>query len=592
MISGSNARSAARDSGLTSKNLLDGTSPGLSDVANNTSRKGRLPMTTTRRELLGAGASAALGLFPWGNTTPVLAQTSLAGETAKSQAWDDGDLAHVLPTSSHDRILIKTSFKKPLDAAPILQVGEHRISGLRSDTRGSFWQFHPGDLKPGTPYELSLTSADGRSLCQPWTLSTMPAPDESPSKLRLLIYSCAGGHDLFSSAHTGFEFLPAAVRQRLLRRGLSFAPDALIANGDHVYWDLLAPRAAPKLGASKAALEYARFDRDAPLLGGANEVALLRAAGEQITPLYGTLCRSTPVFFLQDDHDHFDNDEATDEAVTFPPDNFMLQSARATQRLWYPEFLPDPNRSPGLPGSDSPDQSLFRPSGLSESFGTLRYGRLAEVLLYDVRRTVTLTGPTAVFVAPDVEAWLKARAAAKEVIHLVNVPSNPPGWSAGKWGEWYPDLLGPDGKLSEERPKPYWQRGWLSQHDRLMQALSAMPGRIPLVVSGDLHAIGEGRMLRSGHLNFSNNPVIAVLPGPLGTSKGGWASEFRGVGPKPPQHLDMQETITPIEENGFLLADFTPENITLRYFKWNQKTQPVSDIDTLEPFHTAELKRT
>jgi hypothetical protein len=576
---------------LASKNLLDDTSPALFDAANNTSRKGKLPMTTTRRELLGAGASAALSFFPWGNTTPLFAQTSPAGAAATSQTWDEGDLAHVLPTSNHNRILIKASFKKPLDAAPILQVGNQRISAVRSDTRGSFWQFHAGDLKPGTSYELSLTSSDGRSLCQPWKLSTMPGPDELPQKLRLLIYSCAGGHDLFSAAQTGFGFLPAAVRQRLLGRGLSFAPDALIANGDHVYWDLLAPRAAPKLGASKAALEYARFDRDAPILGGANESALLRAAGEQITPLYGTRCRSTPVFFLQDDHDHFDNDEATDEAVTFPPDNFMLQSARATQRLWYPEFLPDPNRSPGLPGSDSPDQPSYRPSGLSESFGTLRYGRLAEVLLYDVRRTVTLAGPTAVFVAPDVEAWLKARAAAKDVIHLVNVPSNPPGWSAGKWGEWYPDLLGPDGKLSEEIPKPYWQRGWLSQHDRLMQALSAMPGRIPLVVSGDLHAIGEGRMLRSGHLNFANNPVIAVLPGPLGTSKGGWASEFRGVGPKPPQHLDMQETITPIEENGFLLADFTPENITLRYFKWNQKTQPVSDIDTLEPFHTTELKR-
>jgi len=548
-------------------------------------------MGTTRRELLGAGASAALGLLPWGSATQLLAQPSPARENAAVQTWDDGDLAHVLPTSSHDRILLKTSFKKPLDAAPILQVGDSRISGIRSDTRGSFWQFHASDLKPGTSYELSLTSSDGRSLCQPWKLSTMPGPDEATAKLRLLIYSCAGGHDLFSAAQTGFGFLPAAVRRRLLLRGLSFAPDALIANGDHVYWDLLAPRAAPKLGASKAAREYARFDRDAPVLGGANESALLRAAGEQITPLYGTLCRSTPVFFLQDDHDHFDNDEATDEAVTFPPDNFMLQSARATQRLWYPEFLPDANRSPGLPGSDSPDQPSYRPSGLSESFGTLRYGRLAEVLLYDVRRTVTLAGPTAVFVAPDVEAWLKARAAVKDVIHLVNVPSNPPGWSAGKWGEWYPDLLGPDGKLSEERPKPYWQRGWLSQHDRLMQALSAMPGRIPLVVSGDLHAIGEGRMMRSGHLSFANNPVIAVLPGPLGTSKGGWASEFRGVGPKPPQHLDMQETITPLEENGFLLADFTPEKITLRYFKWNQKTQPTSDIDTLEPFHTTELKR-
>ncbi|MCJ2049082.1 hypothetical protein [Methylobacterium sp. J-070] len=96
---------------------------------------------------------------------------------------------------------------------------------------------------------------------------------------------------------------------------------------------------------------------------------------------------------------------------------------------------------------------------MSESFGTLRYGRLAEVLIYDVRRTLTLAGPTAVFVAPEVEGWLKARAAARDVSHVVSVPSNPPGWSAGKWGEWYPDLLGPDGKLSVAKPKPYWQSG-------------------------------------------------------------------------------------------------------------------------------------
>jgi hypothetical protein len=546
-------------------------------------------MATTRRELLGAGATA-FGLFSLGGL-PLAAAQNVSTTGDPTQNWDSGELAHLLPTSSHDRFLIKASFKQPLEVAPSLQVGDQRVTGQRTDTLGSFWQFHAADLRAGTTYTLSIASSDGRSLCEPWTLSTMPAVDQLPSKFRLLVYSCAGGHDLFLSANTGFKFLPIAVRQRLLQRALSFSPNALIANGDHVYWDLLAPRAGPRLGGSKAALDYARFDRDAPLLWGTNESALLRAAGEQIAPLYGTLCRSTPVFFLQDDHDHFDNDEATDEAVTFPPDNFMLQSARATQLLWYPEFLPDPNRSPGLPGSDYPGQPRSRPLGLSESFGTLRYGRLAEVLLYDVRRTVTLAGPTGVFVAPDVEAWLKGRAAATDVVHLVNIPSNPPGWSAGKWGEWYPDLLGPDGKLSVERPKPYWQRGWLTQHDRLMQALSAMPERIPLIVSGDLHAIGEGRMLRSGRLDFSRHPVIAVLPGPLGTSDGGWASEFRGVGPLPPKHLDMDETLKPIEENGFLLMDFTPEIITLRYFKWNQKSQPITDIDTLEPFHTTELKR-
>ena len=543
-------------------------------------------MATTRREALAAGGLAAFGLSSLGRMSEALAQPAAAA------GWDSGELDHMLPTSSHDRVLIKASFKRPLPAAPALQIGDQRVGGQRTDTRGSFWQFHAADLKPGTSYTLSLASSDGRNLCQPWTLATLPALDELPSRLRLLVYSCAGGHDIFRSAHSGVEFLPVAVRRRLLQRGLSFSPDALIANGDHVYWDLLAPKAGPRLGASRAASEYARFDRAAPVLGGANEGALLRAAGEQISPLYGTLCRSTPVFFLRDDHDYFDNDEATDDAVTFPPDNFMLQAARATQLLWYPEFLPDPNRSPALPGSDYTGQPRSRPSGLSESFGTLRYGRLAEVLLYDVRRTVTLAGPTGVFVAPDVEAWIKARAAAREVAHLVNVPSNPPGWSAGKWGEWYPDLLAEDGKLSVARPKPYWQRGWLAQHDRLTASLSAMSGRIPLVVSGDLHAIGEGRMLRSGELDFSRNPVVTVLPGPLGTSNGGWASEFRGVGPMPPKHLDMQETVKPLEENGFLLMDFTPEAITLRYFKWNQKTQPVSDIDALEPFHTTELNRT
>ena len=40
-----------------------------------------------------------------------------------------------------------------------------------------------------------------------------------------------------------------------------------------------------------------------------------------------------------------------------------------------------------------------------------------------------------------------------------------------------------------------------------------------------------------------------------------------------------------------LLMDFTPETVMLRYFKWNQKTQPVDAIDALDPFHTTELKR-
>ena len=54
------------------------------------------------------------------------------------------------------------------------------------------------------------------------------------------------------------------------------------------------------------------------------------------------------MFFIQDDHDYFDNDEATDDIITFPPTHFMLQLARATQQMYYPEFLPDVARPRGL----------------------------------------------------------------------------------------------------------------------------------------------------------------------------------------------------------------------------------------------------
>ena len=85
-----------------------------------------------------------------------------------------------------------------------------------------------------------------------------------------------------------------------------------------------------------------------------------------------------------------------------------------------------------------------------------------------------------------------------DVEHLVHAPSLPPGWSSGKWCDWYPDLLGKDGELTTLDSKPYWQPGWLAQHDRIMTALSAMKARAPLMVGGDLHAIAAGQIRRSG----------------------------------------------------------------------------------------------
>ena len=113
-------------------------------------------------------------------------------------------------------------------------------------------------------------------------------------------------------------------------------------------------------------------------------------------------------------------------------------------------------------------------------------------------------------------------------------------------------------------PKPYWQAGWLKQHDRLMAAIGAMKGRAPLVMSGDLHAIGAGRMLRSGDLDFKANPITVVLNGPVGTRTGpnGWPSGRRGTGALPPAHLDMDEEVKPIEQHGFTIVDFAPDKMT------------------------------
>ena len=535
--------------------------------------------STNRRDFLRASTAAALSAAV---PADLFAQSD-AAQPSPGTNWDSGSVRHLLPTVSDSRMLIKVSFAAPVEGEPRLRVGDLAVRGRMGDTRGEHWHFYATDLAPGRRYPLSLVGGNGRALCQPWDLATFPGPGERPNRFRLLIYTCGGGHEVH-------KFLPTVVRNRLLRRGLSFQPDAMVANGDHVYWDLLAPVGSRLLGAAPEAVKAAgTFDRSATVLGSDNETVLKRAAGPQIVPVYGTDFRSTPVFFLQDDHDYFDNDEATDEVVTFPPSYFMLQLARATQGIYYPEFLPDSARPLGLPWSSGGDRVV----GVSESFGTLRFGRLAEILLYDVRRTQTMAGPSAVYLDPAVEKWLKARTVATEVTHVVHVPSNPPGWTAGKWGEWYPDVLGREGKLTTNEPKPYWQPGWLKQHDRLIEAMAAVKNRAHLVISGDLHAIAIGRMLRSGRLDLKDNPVNVVLSGPIGSRPGplGWPSGRRGTGAMPPAHLDMEEQVKPIEQHGFTVADFTPEKIVLRLFKWDIKIQSVDAIDTLQPFHTAELTR-
>lgn len=535
-----------------------------------------------RRRLLqsaaaGAGA-AALGVF---------GGTSAARRTAARTHtdWNPGSLAHVLPAASHEQLLLKCSFLERQTGAPELRLGNQVVRGLKTDNDGSFWQFHAVGLKADTTYTLKLFSAEGRDLCSPWPLRTMPDPSAEPSQLRLLAYTCAGG------SPTDGRYLPMDIRQRLFARALSFAPDAVIANGDHIYWDLKPPLGR---GKGKNGDPLGTFNPDEPIIGFENEQILKRVAGPQIAELYGTRFRSTPMFFIADDHDYFENDDALEDMwITFPPENLELQLQRTTQHFFYPEFLRDSQRPLGISGSSAVDRS----SGLSECFGTLRYGKLLEVLMYDCGRYLSLKDKFAGLVPPDAERWLIKRTQTEDTQHLVHIPSTPFGWSAGKWREWYPDLLeqpepgSPEGSrafLSTRNPKYMWQKGWHLQHQRLLAAMSSQK-RPAVAMSGDLHACGWDRILQSSDLDLRGNAPHMLLHGPIGTKRA-WPSAVRGVGATAPVNITLERNVNPIEKNGFSIIDVTPEQITAKLFAWREP-DAVESIDTLEPFDVVEIRR-
>jgi hypothetical protein len=154
--------------------------------------------------------------------------------TKAAGTWSAGNVEHLVPAASHNRFLIKTVFTTPR-TRPELRIGDQRVQSQPTDTEGFGHAFDVRDLSPETVYELRLYEG-GVALSEPWPLRTFPAPSAKPDHLRLLVFTCAGGHPLMSEGENS-SFLPMATRRRLLERGLSFEPDAMIAIGDHVYWD-------------------------------------------------------------------------------------------------------------------------------------------------------------------------------------------------------------------------------------------------------------------------------------------------------------------------------------------------------------------
>ena len=63
----------------------------------------------------------------------------------------------------------------------------------------------------------------------------------------------------------------------------------------------------------------------------------------------------------------------------------------------------------------------------------------------DCAGDMTLGDKNAVLISKQNEEWLLSRIKDSQVKHLAFIPSHPFGYTAGKWREWYPDVVAEEG---------------------------------------------------------------------------------------------------------------------------------------------------
>ena len=101
----------------------------------------------SRRQLLAAAVTGAAAL------------TTIS--RAQQTNWQSGSVRHLLPGISHNRLLLKASFVKPMAAPPTLRAAARRATGVRLDAAGEFYSFDLGGLEPDQTYQLILEDAAG-----------------------------------------------------------------------------------------------------------------------------------------------------------------------------------------------------------------------------------------------------------------------------------------------------------------------------------------------------------------------------------------------------------------------------------------------
>lgn len=501
---------------------------------------------------------SAIGLFGSALVTACLPSRIAGSEGVK--------LDYLVPAASDTQLGLKV-WLSGNDGAPILTIDGKSVVAEPIGTDLDVWTFQQNGLQPGTPYQLDLRDSKGQRLTSPWALSTSPDPrSSSPQSVRLLVFTCAGGDPAQKGRGDKTTFLPMDARRRLLEKGLSYNPDLVIANGDHVYWDqlsLLKRRQSDYVDSIKSFYAaIAPFDETQSVTSAQNSASLRTVIRRQICSVYGDLLKSTPTVFIADDHDYFENDLVGDWGATFPPRRFVRDLQIATRDLAYPHSFDN-----------------WTPSNARDTVQSIRWGKLLQCLTYDCRLHLKRE-PVAQFLSEEAERFVLEETKSSDASALFHIPSTPFGWSAGKWAEWYEDRGRGVGNYGDD--KDFWAPGWFDQHQRLTSALSGQDKRVAMALGGDLHASGALAIKSSGDADFSRNPVHSILCGPLGSGDLGFPSTARGDPPFVPSALTTSAVAELQERNGFALIDVTKDQARFRLFNW-RPPETIAMIDGIEP---------
>ena len=470
---------------------------------------------------------------------------------------------HILASASHEKLAISVSLSKKTTKLQLMLDNKVIIKGIQKDRIGTNWQFISDKLSSDHSYKLQLIS-EGDPIYKPWNLKTFPSPDAKVESVSIMAFTCAGGPEGFKISGKEF-FKPLKFRQKVFAEGLSKNPDFAISIGDHIYWDLRGEN-APQVGrknklikfflGSYIGLVYGSFNRSEKASSSKNEKVLKNIGNDQIASLYGTRFKSTPIFFIPDDHDYFENDDAEEKLVTFPADDFSKDAFKQMADLFYPPLLDTPDGQP------------------KRKIGRIRYGNAFEGLIADCAGDMTLGDKKALLISKKNEEWLLSRIDQSKAKTLAFIPSHPFGYTAGKWREWYPDVVaeegasgtvinellsGNKGSLTTEVNKYLWQEGWFFQHQRLIKAISERKGS-RFVFSGDIHAIGAVSIIKSGKLKLKNK-LKSFLVGSVGSSSAGWPSFARGITAESPENLACESIYEVKEENGFTFFNISKDKV-------------------------------